>query len=128
MSALADVATRHGTAGSYGRGCRCAACTEAKRLWARHASVRRRALRVRVGGRLVSTARVEHGRGSTYRNWHCRCEPCCRAEHDERVRRRERNRRNDRLIAQLTITRLGEAGDSDSDSDNDDRAGAPRDD
>jgi len=75
------VAYTHGTAGTYGRGCRCAECREAWRVY----SVARRAVRAEL--LRDDPTLVAHGRASTYDNWGCRCDEC-RVAGSEVVRRR----------------------------------------
>jgi len=77
----------HGDHRTYTKGCRCADCREAHRV---HMAARRA-----VWATDPSAAdRAGHGKKSTYRNYHCRCEPCTTANTADvtayRARRRAR--------------------------------------
>lgn len=77
----------HGDYRTYTQGCRCDACREAHRV---HMVDRRAAWAADPS----AADRAGHGKKSTYRNYHCRCEPCTTANTADvtayRARRRER--------------------------------------
>lgn len=77
----------HGDHRTYTKGCRCADCREAHRV---HMVARRAALATDP----AAADRAGHGNKSTYRNYHCRCQPCTTANTADvtayRARRRER--------------------------------------
>jgi hypothetical protein len=83
----------HGHRRTYDKGCRCADCREAHRLyfakqrakWAKDPS---------------AADRAGHGKPSTYKNYSCRCEPCTR-EHSAYLAA-GRDRRRQRAAASLT--------------------------
>lgn len=68
----------HGRAGLYAKGCRCAPCTDAHRVYRNRLRAERRTTPL--------PATVEHGKAATYGNWGCRCQPC-RAAHAVVMRR-----------------------------------------
>lgn len=77
----------HGDHRTYNKGCRCDACREAHRV---HMVDRRAAWATDPS----AADRAGHGKRSTYRNYHCRCEPCTTANTADvtayRARRRTR--------------------------------------
>jgi hypothetical protein len=83
---------KHGTETAYTwHRCRCQTCRATwsvrtrARVWAR---MEKRKL---VDGRLVAPLSADcHGKGSTYRNWGCRCEPCTAANRARQAERRAR--------------------------------------
>lgn len=62
----------HGDHRTYTKGCRCDDCREAHRV---HMVARRAAWATDPS----AADRAGHGKKSTYRNYHCRCEPCTTA-------------------------------------------------
>jgi hypothetical protein len=60
---------RHGTAGQYQKGCRCADCRAANTANCRRQREARKADPSRAD-------RAGHGKTTTYRNYLCRCEEC----------------------------------------------------
>jgi len=77
----------HGNHRTYQKGCRCAACREAFRLYAA-------SLREKWRQDSSSADRAGHGKSTTYRNHACRCDACREANriaiNEYRARRRER--------------------------------------
>lgn len=59
----------HGDHRTYNKGCRCAACREAYRVYAAE-------LRAKWKADPSSADRAGHGKSTTYRNHACRCEEC----------------------------------------------------
>jgi len=78
----------HGTVYGYKNlGCRCAACTEAHRIYLRDARYARYARRVLVDGVWVAPVAADrHGLAYTYNTWGCRCDRCKSAANAERRR------------------------------------------
>ena len=95
---------RHGHRVDYLVGCEL--CVERVREQSRRRRRRTYAQRVRVGGVLVTTARVEHGTVSTYVAYGCRCDLCTRV-HAEDCRDRYARRARERADA----TREDDEGD-----------------
>lgn len=77
LHAEPQVSGRHGRRGRYDKGCRCAACTNAKR--AETAQRRQRGL---------PPDDERHGTLNGYSHYGCRCEPCCLARKEYSRRRR----------------------------------------
>jgi hypothetical protein len=77
----------HGHRLTYYKGCRCADCREAYRVYAA-------SLRAKWRRDPSSADRAGHGKSTTYRNHACRCEACREANrvatNEYRARRRER--------------------------------------
>ncbi|NUR65980.1 MAG: hypothetical protein HOQ47_09475 [Streptomyces sp.] len=76
----------HGDRRTYQKGCRCAACREAFRLYAA-------SLRAKWKSDPTSADRAGHGKPSTYKNHGCRCELCSKANSADVAAFRRRKRR-----------------------------------
>lgn len=83
--------------------------------WRRELRARRRAERVEMDGHLVATGAPEHGVAETYREWGCRCAPCCTA--NTVCRRQERGRRAEPGVVRRRTTGTVQSGCSWSDDD-----------
>ncbi len=59
----------HGIPSTYRSGCRCGLCRTANTVHTREKTARRRE-------QAVIPDFVQHGKATTYGNWHCRCDPC----------------------------------------------------